>query len=105
MEPTEVANGAHWDIVIFFVSQSIIIIGAIVAAYVRTQVAITRLSAMQQAHMISNEEAHEVLKEATKSLKSDHGNLGREVSAVGRSLARLEGHVNAIHPFKSIDDS
>ena len=82
-----IADQPHWDIILFFIAQSIIIIGAIVAAYVRTQVAIAKLG-IEVKNVYS----------MTQSLKNDHGGLADQVGHVALGLATLKGFVYATHP-------
>jgi len=57
----------------FLIAQSVVIVGAILLAYIRTAVAIA------------------VLKSDTKQLKADHGTLVGKVDGISRAVARLEG--------------
>lgn len=57
----------------FLIAQSVIIVGAIVLAYIRTAVAIA------------------VLKTDTKQLKGDHATLVSKVDGISRAVGRLEG--------------
>lgn len=68
------------EMVIFLIGQSIVIVGAIIAAYVRTRVSIAKL-----------EVGLDNVQEHTKTLKSDHAELYRKVDGISRNLARLEG--------------
>lgn len=62
---------------LFLIAQSVIIIGAIVTAYVRLSVAIA------------------VLQHNTQDLKADHGQLSKKVDGISRAVARLEGRAEA----------
>lgn len=105
MEPTQVVtNDVHWDIVFFFVAQSLIIIGAIVAAYVRTQVAIERVRGENNQNHIEALTKIDGIEKNTEGLSRDHGNLAGQVRGISRGLARLEGHVNATRPITPIKD-
>ena len=81
------------NIVLFLIGQSVVIIGALIVAHVRTQVAIAKVTAEVKA-----------VQGTTKELKNDHGNLSEQVGGISRSLARLEGHVNALSPITPIQD-
>ncbi len=72
------------EMTVFFIAQSVIIVGAILTAYIRTQVAIARLQII-----VGNVEM------TTTSLKGDHRHLAGQVGGISRGLSRLEGYVNA----------
>jgi len=57
----------------FLIAQSVVIVGAILIAYIRTAVAIA------------------VLKSNTADLKKDHATLVGKVDGISRAVARLEG--------------
>jgi hypothetical protein len=59
----------------FLIAQSVVIVGAILLAYIRTAVAIA------------------VLKSDTKQLKADHSTLVEKVDGISRAVGRLEGSV------------
>lgn len=79
-----------WEIILFFVAQSVIIIGAIVAAHIRMRVELAKLAIQVK-----------IVQEMATSLKGDHGLLSSRVGGISRSLARLEGFVNATREIKS----
>ena len=56
---------------IFLIAQSLIIVGAILAAYVRTAVAVARVQIN------------------TELLKEDHGDLSKKVDGISRAVSRL----------------
>ena len=65
------------DMAMFLIAQSVIIIGAIVATYVRTSVSIA------------------VLQSNTEDLKKDHSGLSAKVDGISRAVGRLEGKVHS----------
>ncbi len=99
-----VNNSYMMEIVIFFVTQSIIIIGFIVGAYVRTQVAIERVRGENNSNHVAAMTRIDEVKENTRGLKSDHGSLAGQVGGIARGLARLEGHVYARAGVQSEED-
>jgi len=64
------------DVVLFFLGQSLIIVGAILVSYIRIQVAIGRLQMV------------------TTDLKKSHTRMSGQVGGISRGLARLEGQIN-----------
>lgn len=72
------------DTVLFFISQSVIIVGAILLAYIRTHVAIARL-----------QEQTGTIRDNTRGLKEDHYVLAEKVDGISRAVAELKGRVNA----------
>lgn len=77
------------NVILFLIGQSVVIVGSIVVAYVKTAVAIAELKIHTQATQIQ-----------TQGLSKDHGNLARQVNGISRSLARLEGaaHLTPVVP-------
>lgn len=73
------------DVTMFFIAQSLIIIGAIVTGYVRTHVAIARL-----------DEKTSAVREHTRGLKSDHKYLATKVDGISRHVARLEAKLEKL---------
>ena len=67
------------EIALFFVGQSIVIVGAIIVAFVRTQVALAKLE-IRCSHIESN----------TEELKGDHSALRDQVGGISRHVAALE---------------
>ena len=64
------------ELTIFFLGQSIIIVGAILTAYVAIRVQIAKLQ-VEVTH-----------------LKSDHGKLAKKLDGVSRHLAELTGRLS-----------
>lgn len=67
------------ELVAFFVGQSVVILGAIVTAYVKTQVALAEL----RVHMAN-------VHETTQYLKEDHKGLLKKVDGISRHVERLD---------------
>lgn len=63
---------------LFFLAQSVIIIGAVIAAYVGTKVSIARLE------------------EKVEMLKVGHAGRDRKIDGMSRRLAELSGQVNNV---------
>jgi hypothetical protein len=83
----------HWDIVVFLLGQSAIILGALVATYVRIRVTMAELKKDVKA-----------VHDTAVGLGCNHSKLSGQVSGISRGLARLEGHVNAVRPIPPIKD-
>ncbi len=77
------------NIVLFFLGQSVIIIGAILLAYVRTQVAIAHL-----------QEGVAAVRANTVELKNDHSDLVQKVDGISIAVAKLQGHVSGPNGLK-----
>ena len=69
----------HLEIVLFFIVQSIIILGALITSYVKIQIAIAKL----QTNVLH-------IHECTDQLKADHSRLRDKVNGISRSVAKLE---------------
>lgn len=88
--------GTHWDIVAFFIAQSIIIIGAIVTVHVKTQVSIEKVRGENNGNHTEAITKIDAVETNTKALKEDHGNLSTQVGGISRSLAELQGFVKGL---------
>lgn len=67
------------ELVVFFIAQSVVILGAIVAAYVKIQIALAQLQ-MDVKHIHNT----------TDQLKADHEKLGDKVDGISRHVERLD---------------
>jgi len=67
------------DLLIFFIAQSVIIIGAMLTAYVKIRIAIATLQT-DVKHITRN----------TDQLKADHVTLSNKVSGISRHVAKIE---------------
>ena len=74
------------DLVIFFLGQSVVILGAIVATYVKIKTSITTLEVE-----VKNVKCN------THGLRSDHVKLSEKVDGVSRHVAKLDGRCLAVH--------
>lgn len=84
METASITDAHILEIGIFLIAQLIVIISAIVAVHVKTQVALAKLD-IELKGVSSKADA----------LKRDHLHLAGQVGGISRGLARLEGHVGA----------
>jgi len=81
------------DLVIFFLGQSVIILGAIVATYVKIKTSITTLDVE-----VKNVKCN------TSGLRADHVKLSEKVDGVSRHVAKLDGRCLAVHHRLNLDD-
>lgn len=70
-------------LLLFLIAQSLIIIGVIVSAFIKTQ---TDLAALRVEVA--------TVKEDIGQLKTDHGNFGNKLDGISRHVAYLEGRAN-----------
>lgn len=73
--------------VIFLIAQSLIIVGAVVATYIRITIGLA------------------VLRSNTESLEAGHARLSTKVDGISRAVGRLEGKASAHHPGESHMDA
>jgi len=74
------------ELVIFFLGQSVIILGAIVATYVKVRTSIAGLD-VEVKNVRCN----------TVALRQDHKDLATKVDGVSRHVAKLDGRCMAVH--------
>jgi len=75
-----------FELVVFLIGQSVVIIGAIVTTFVRTQTSIARLEVE-----VTN------VQDNTHGLRQDHKDLAVKVDGVSRHVAKLDGRCLAVH--------
>ena len=71
---------AMMEIAIFFLGQSVILLGAILTAYIKTKIDIAEM----RVHLLH-------VKHKADSLSQDHKTLSEQVQGISRNLAALTG--------------
>jgi len=79
-------SGVDWNFVIFLITQSVVIVGTILTAYLNLKIAIAKLE-------LGFQHVDEFTMEMKKELKGDHEKLVRKVDGISKHVANIEGQL------------